>query len=124
MSTFTPSTTPYTNDDGLRDYRTSHLRVTPRPRWPLLILLAFLVGFLCGTKAHGAEPCVQLQVRPTAMLQRSDIRVETRVCRASNHRALVLSWDSDRAGAGRSLTPLEGEASPSLFTRWLHQQPP
>ncbi len=119
------SFTSYTNDDGLRDYRAAPLTIRPpRPRWPLLVVLAFLLGLFVGTKAHGADTCVQLTVRPTTMLQPSDIRIETRVCRQPNHRALLLSWDSDRAGAGSSSTTLEGEAAPALFTRWLPHQPP
>ena len=125
LDAFTHAAIPYTNDDGLRDYRASVARIVRHRRWPLLVLLAFLLGFFFGVKtAHGAERCVQLQVRPHAMIRRGDIRIETRVCRQPEHRALLLQWDSDRAGAGSSLTPLEGADAPSLFTRWLPNQPP
>jgi hypothetical protein len=112
----------------LRGYRLSAAApVSPRvpSGWIVLVGLAFLIGLVLGTQVHAAEaiPCVRLQVRPPFLLQRGDVDVQARVAHHADHRALVVSWDSD-AGAGGSRTfDLEGDHDRALF-QWInHDQP-
>jgi hypothetical protein len=113
---------PFTNAAGLRDYRPS-VRVAAPPRRYALIVLAFLLGLALGAQLHAAEPCVRLQLRPQVLLRRSDVDVQARVAPHADHRALVVSWDSD-AGAGGSRTfDLEGDHDRVLFQWFNHEQP-
>ena len=114
---------PVTDVNGLRDWR-----LQPPPEGShlgrvLVILAAFLLGFFCGT-ATAAERCVRLTVRPSVMIQRNDIDVQTRVCRDPAHRRLRIEWDSDRGWAGSSDTQLAGAAAPVAYQFWLHDYPP
>lgn len=118
---------PYTDQDGLRDYRLPP-DSPPAPRWPgraLLILIGFVIGLFCGAQlAHAAEPCVRLHVRPLVMIGWSDLDVQMRVTRHADHRHLRLDWRSDRGSAGASERQLEGEASAVHYQHWLRTQPP
>jgi hypothetical protein len=111
-----------TDAGGLRDYRRGV--DTPTPRWPWLVLLAFLLGIAFGVQLHAAEPCVQLQVRPALMLRLGTIEVQTHVRRHEDHRSFDLRWTSDVGSSGSSgPTPLEGEHAQAVFTLPLKDQP-
>jgi hypothetical protein len=115
------------NDFGLRDY---WMRPGPEPGEPrrspswVVIVVIFLLGFLCGvaTVAADERPCVQLRVRPTVMLWNGDIDVQTRVCRQDENRTLRVSWTSADAGAGSSERSLDGAGAPILHQFWLINQ--
>jgi hypothetical protein len=120
---------PFTNDEGLRDYRHAGELLLLGERasrswpWPFLVVVAFLVGWVFGAHTQAAEPCVQLQVRPQILLFRGDVDVQARVARHVDHRTLNVAWDSD-AGAGGSRTfGLEGDRDQALFQWWNRAQP-
>ena len=121
---------PFTNDDGLRDYRVAggelvaaagSSRFMP---WPWLVVAAFLVGWAFGANVHAAERCVQLQVRPRILLFRGDVDVQARVARHADHRTLKVAWDSDAGAAGSRTLDLEGDRDQVLFQWWNRAQPP
>lgn len=113
----------------LRDYRVSAVAFAPTPRvpsgWVVLVCLAFLIGLVLGTQVHAAEAsCVRLQLRPQFLLQRGDVDVQARVAHHADHRALVVSWDSDTGAGGSRSFDLEGEGDRALFQWVNHDQPP
>lgn len=116
---------PYTNDDGLQDWRaTAPLRrPSTRTAWLVyvlvLVFLAFLGGLLCGVQLQAAE-CVRLQVRPQQLLQTGDVEVEAHVARHADHRALKIAWASDVGTGGSRSFDLEGADDRVLF-RWINR---
>jgi len=110
---------PYTNLEGLRDY---HARVTPpvsgRRVW--IFLLGMLLGLLLGAQLHAAD-CVRLQVRPSFLLSRGDVDVQAHVARHTDHRALVVIWNSAEGGAGSRSFDLEGTDRDRVLFQWTNK---
>jgi hypothetical protein len=69
--------------------------------------------------------CLELKVTPRIMLPltRTDVRVELRIRRHSDHRQWSLAWDGGLAGGGSSAAVLRGEDEPFLHTRTLRDVP-
>lgn len=119
---------PYTNDDGLRDLRCSGTSRTgprrTRTAWLVYVLallfLAFLGGLLCGVQLQAAE-CVRLQVRPQFLLRGGDVDVQAHVARHTDHRALVIVWNSDVGGAGSRSFDLDGTATDTVLFQWTNK---
>lgn len=115
---------PVTNVSGLRDWslRPDERRTTRT--WALVVLI-FLLGFLCGAASVSAAelPCVQIRVRPRVLIARGDIDVQTRVARHADHRQLRIEWTSDTGWAGSSERELAGAAAPVLYQFWLADVP-
>lgn len=116
---------PVTNLSGLRDWSLRPDERRPTRTWAL-VLLIFLLGFLCGAaSASAAElPCVQIRVRPRVLIARGDIDVQTRVARHGDHRQLRIEWTSDTGWAGSSERELAGAEAPVLYQFWLPDHPP
>jgi hypothetical protein len=115
----------FTNDHGLREYRWSSWTGEGSPRWPWLVLLAFLLGLGLGTRLSAAEPerCVTLHVRPTILLRPGDVDVQARIAHHADHRRLRVSWDSDVGAGGSRELPLEGDSDRALVQWWNKDQP-
>ena len=109
---------PYSNFEGLRDY---HARVSgPVTRRFWFFVLGVILGLLLGTQLHAAE-CVRLQVRPQFLLRTQDVDVQAHVARHSDHRALVVLWNSDTGGAGSRSFDLEGTATDTVLFQWVNK---
>ncbi len=105
-----------------------------RARFHWLLVLAFLLGWIAG-ELHAEEysrstsfevppvRCVHLHLRPQVLISLGDVDVQVRVARHADHRALVVSWDSDRGFAGSRTFDLAGDHDRALFQWWNRDQP-
>lgn len=92
----------------------------------LAIGLGVLLALLLTGGDRRPEPVerpISLHVRPLLLLSRGDVRVEIRVPRDVDNRAVVLAWASD-VSSGSSAFGIDGEAGPVLFVRELRDQVP
>lgn len=82
--------------------------------------VTFAIGILLGTQLHAAE-CVRLQVRPQFLLHTGDVDVQAHVARHTDHRALVVIWNSDTGGAGSRSFELEGTDRDGVLFSWTNR---
>lgn len=132
---------PYTNENGLRGYRPSvsgaigavdsrSMRPwrTSKRRLTVWVVcwwvLAFVLGILFGLQLQAAGPCVRLEVRPQFLLSRGDVDVQAHVARHTDHRALVVVWNSDVGAAGSRSFDLEGTATDTVLFQWTNRDQP
>jgi len=131
---------PYTKENGLRGYRPSvsgaigavDSRVRPwrtsRRRLTVWVVcwfvLAFVLGVWFGLQLQAAGPCVRLEVRPQVLLSRGDVDVQAHVARHTDHRALVVVWNSDTGAAGSRSFDLEGTDTDTVLFQWTNKDQP
>ena len=100
---------------------------THDPNWPFwlwVLLCAFLMGLVLGSRPQAAERCITLRVNPALMLRRGPIDVQTHIRGHADHRAFMVAWSSDTGSEGSSgPTSLFGEQSNTVFDLPLRDQP-
>ena len=87
-----------------------------------LALTLFLVVLAIATAT--GDRCIQLRVRPTAMLQRGDVDVQIRIPPHDDHYAFSVTWDSETGDHAGSSGPTRIDGRTLFVIPGLRDFPP